>query len=188
MTDVKPALRQAALAARQHAFDAPGRTDAVARANAHVLARIGPAQGVVVAGYLPIRTEMDPVPAMTALHAAGARICVPVIAGKDLPLEFREWTPDAPLVDGPFGVRVPAGGATLAPGTLIVPLLAFDATCNRLGYGGGFYDRTLMRLKLQGPVRAIGLAFAAQALPDVAAGPTDVALDVVVTEDGTLHP
>ncbi|PWK60960.1 5-formyltetrahydrofolate cyclo-ligase [Roseicyclus mahoneyensis] len=188
MTDVKTSLRQTALAARQRAFDSRADTDVILRATAHLLARIGPAHGLTVAGYMPMRSEIDPIPAMTALHRQGARICVPVIAGKALPLEFREWTPEAPLVDGPFGARIPASGDWLTPETLIVPMLAFDATCNRLGYGGGFYDRTLARLKAKGPVRALGFAFAAQALPDVAAGPTDVALDGIVTEDGIVAP
>ncbi len=188
MTDVKTSLRATALAARQQAFDTRLETAAIPRATAHLLARIGPAYGLTVAGYMPMRTEIDPLPAMTALHAQGARLCVPVIAGKGLPLEFRAWTPDAPLLDGPFGARIPESGDWLTPDTLIVPMLAFDATCNRLGYGGGFYDRTLARLKAQGPTRALGLAFAAQALPEVAAGPTDVALDCIVTEDGIVTP
>lgn len=185
MSDVKAALRQTAFAARKQAFAARGDTGAIARAIAHLLAEIGPPEDRIIAGYLPIRTEIDPVPAMTALHLGGARLCVPVISGKGQPLDFRAWTPDSPLTEGPFGASVPQSGDWLIPDTLIVPMLAFDETCNRLGYGGGFYDRTLARL---GPVRAIGLAFAAQRLPDVAAGPTDVALDCIVTETGVIRP
>lgn len=188
MTDVKASLRQTALAARQRAFDARARTGAVAAATTHLLARIGPAAGLTVAGYMPMRTELDPLPAMAALHAAGARICVPVIAGRGLPLEFRAWTPDVPLVDGPFGARVPATGDWLVPDTLIVPLVGFDGACNRLGYGGGYYDRTLARLKAARPIRAIGFAFAGQSLPAIVPEPTDVALDAVVTEAGVVHP
>jgi 5-formyltetrahydrofolate cyclo-ligase len=187
MSNVKASLRQRALAARQQAHDALPATGAAA-ATAHLLASIGPAQGLTVAGYMPMRSEIDPLPAMDALHAAGARICVPVIAGKGLPLDFREWTPTAPLIDGPFGARVPEQGDWLIPDTLIVPLVAFDARCNRLGYGGGFYDRTLARLKASGPVRAIGFAFEAQRLPDIPTVATDIALDCIVTEAGICQP
>jgi 5-formyltetrahydrofolate cyclo-ligase len=188
MSDVKASLRQSAFAARQRAFDTRAQTGAVAAATANLLARIGQADGLTVAGYMPMRTELDPLPAMTALHRMGARLCVPVIAGRGQPLGFREWTPEAPMVDGPFGARVPAGGDWLTPDTLIVPLVGFDAACNRLGYGGGYYDRTLARLKAAKPIRAIGYAFAAQRLPAIPLEPTDVALDAIVTEDGVIHP
>lgn len=182
--DPKAALRRRAFDARKAAFDASrGRN---VTATAHLLERIGPPAGRVISGYLPIRTEIDPVPAMTALHEAGARICVPVIAGKGLPLEFREWTPDCALVEGPFKAMVPERGEWLRPDVLIVPLVAFDSLLNRLGYGGGFYDRTLARLRAAGPVEAIGLAFAAQEMPQIPADATDQRLDAVVTERGCM--
>ena len=188
MTEVKTSLRQSALDARERAFEMRAETGAVATATGHLLARIGRADGLIVAGYMPMRSEIDPLPAMTALHGMGARLCVPVIAGRGLPLDFREWTPEAALVDGPFGARVPAAGDWLRPDVLIVPLVGFDASCNRLGYGGGYYDRTLARLKAARPVRAIGFAFAAQRLPAIPTEPTDVALDAIVTEAGVIHP
>jgi 5-formyltetrahydrofolate cyclo-ligase len=188
ISDTKAALRATAFAARKRAFDAAAANGALAAATAHLLALIGPPAGRIVAGTLPIRTEIDPRPAMAVLHAGGARVCVPVIAGRGLPLDFREWAPDAALVPGPFGAAVPETGDWLVPDTLIVPLLAFDPSGNRLGYGGGYYDRTLARLKAQGPVRAIGFAFAAQAMAQVAAGPTDVPLDAIVTEAGVIRP
>lgn len=187
MSEVKTALRQTAYAARKAAFDARHDTRAIAAATAHLLAEIGPAQGRVIAGYLPIRTEIDPRPAMAALHHAGARIGVPVIAGPGLPLDFRRWTPDTSLVPGPFGAMIPEQGDWIIPEALIVPLVGFDAACNRLGYGGGFYDRTLARLAAHGPVRAIGLAFAAQELPPLPLEPTDIPLDAVVTEAGVIR-
>jgi 5-formyltetrahydrofolate cyclo-ligase len=188
MSDVKAALRQTAYAARKAAFAARADTGAVAAATAHLLAEIGPASGRAITGYMPIRTELDPLPAMTALHEEGARIAVPVIAGKGLPLDFREWTPGCRLIEGPFGAMIPETGDWLTPDTLIVPLVGFDADCNRLGYGGGFYDRTLARLKAHAPTRAIGFAFAAQELPPLPVEPTDIALDAIVTEAGILRP
>lgn len=143
-------------------------------------------KGRVISGYMAMRTEIDPLPAMVQLHAQGARLCVPVIAGKGLPLDFREWTPDCALIDGPFGARVPATGDWLTPDTLIVPLVAFDARLNRLGYGGGFYDRTLERLRAAAPTHAIGFAFAAQELRDLPLEPTDQRLDALITEHGPL--
>jgi 5-formyltetrahydrofolate cyclo-ligase len=188
MSDVKAALRQTAYAARKAAFATRAEAGAVAAATAHLLAEIGPAQGRIITGYMPIRTELDPLPAMTALHEGGARIAVPVIAGKGQPLDFREWSPGCALVEGPFGAMIPEAGDWLVPDTLIVPLVGFDAACNRLGYGGGFYDRTLARLQANAPVRKIGFAFAAQQLPPLPLEPTDIALDAVVTETGILRP
>ncbi|NKX43454.1 5-formyltetrahydrofolate cyclo-ligase [Roseicyclus persicicus] len=188
MSDVKATLRQTAYAARKAAFDARAATGAVAAATAHLMAEIGLPAGRTISGYMPIRTELDPVPAMTALHGLGARLCVPVIAGKGLPLDFRAWTPGCALTEGPFGAMIPSEGDWLTPDILIVPLVGFDAACNRLGYGGGFYDRTLARLRAAGPVRAIGLAFAAQELPALPVEPTDMALDAIVTERGVLRP
>ena len=183
--DPKAALRRKAFDARKAAFaTAPAIVPA---ATAHLLERIGPAAGRTIAGYMPIRTEIDPLPAMTALSEAGARICVPVIAGAGLPLDFREWTPGCAMVEGPFRAMIPESGDWLTPETLIVPLVAFDAGLNRLGYGGGFYDRTLSRLRAGGPVAAIGFAFAAQELPGLPVEKTDQPLDAVVTERGCLE-
>ena len=184
ISDQKAALRKAAYAARKAAFD-QGHGLA---ATAALLAEIGPVRGRIISGYMPIRTELDPVPAMTAL-AGDNRICVPVIEAAGRPLRFREWAPGVPMVDGPFGAEVPASGAWLEPDILIVPLVGFDKDANRLGYGGGFYDRTLAKLRRgRGTVRAIGFAFSAQELPALVQEPTDQVLDVIVTEAGTARP
>ncbi|MCT4682714.1 MAG: 5-formyltetrahydrofolate cyclo-ligase, partial [Roseicyclus sp.] len=133
MSDVKSTLRQTAYAARKAAFAARVDTGAVAAATAHLLAEIGPPRGRIITGYMPIRTELDPLPAMTALHEAGARLAVPVIAGKGQPLDFREWVPGCALTEGPFGAMIPERGDWLTPDTLSGPLAGFDAACNRLG-------------------------------------------------------
>jgi 5-formyltetrahydrofolate cyclo-ligase len=184
-SELKATLRRNAFDARKSAFADSGAQ--IARATEHLLERIGQPAGRIVSGYMPIRTEIDPRPAMAALHRAGARICVPVIAGAGLPLDFREWTPECSLVEGPFKAMVPEGGDWLIPDTLIVPLVGFDRSLNRLGYGGGFYDRTLSRLRAAGRVEAIGFAFAAQELPHVPADDTDQPLDALVTEQGCLE-
>ncbi|MEM9318766.1 MAG: 5-formyltetrahydrofolate cyclo-ligase [Pseudomonadota bacterium] len=178
----KPILRKAAYAARKIAHETAGIGRDLTQA---LLAEIGPLHGQVIAGYMPIRTEADPRPAMTALVAEN-RVCVPVIFAAGEALAFREWHPDAVLIEGPFGTQVPAEGADLTPNILIVPLVAFDLAGNRLGYGGGFYDRTLQRLRAAGAVRAVGLAYGAQVLPELPVEPTDQPLDAIVTEAGTL--
>jgi len=114
----------------------------------------------------------------------GLYIGVPVIIGKGLPLRFREWTPGCRMVEGTFKAMIPEEGAWVEPQVLIVPLLAFDARGYRLGYGGGFYDRTLEGLRAREPVLAVGFAFAAQEVPEVPIEPTDQRLNAVVTEKG----
>src|SRR5699024_8920221 len=149
----KAALRATAQARRRAAHAAtPGAAQA---ARDHFIAA-GLHDGArIVSAYRPIRSELDPEPLMLALIAHGCRLCLPVIEGKGLPLKFREWTPGVSMQAGPYGAQVPAEGAWLDPDLLIVPLLAFDACGQRLGYGGGFYDRTIARLGAAGEVRAI---------------------------------
>jgi len=134
-----------------------------------------------LAGYMPMRTEIDPLPAMAAHQGP---VAVPVIQGAGLPLRFREWTLGCALVEGPFRAMVPAEGAWVEPELLIVPLVAFDARGFRLGYGGGFYDRTLQGLRARHPVLAVGFAFAAQEVDTVPVEATDQRLDAIVTETG----
>ncbi len=141
--------------------------------------------GLVLAGYMPMRGEIDPRPAMAA-HAGP--VAVPVVTGPAQPLAFRAWHPDAAMVPGAFGALIPREGAWLVPSVLIVPLLAFDAAGYRLGYGGGFYDRTLEGLRGAGDVLAIGLAYAAQRVASVPRQQTDQPLDLIVTETGVLTP
>jgi len=183
LTAQKAALRKRAFTARAEVF---GRAS-VADANAALLAEVGPVEGKVIAAYMAMRTELDPTAAMTVLAEAN-RICVPVIEANGQPLRFREWRPGCRMVDGPFGARVPESGDWLEPEIVIAPLVAFDRACNRLGYGGGFYDRTLEGLRAKRPTRAIGFAYAAQELAGLVVEPTDQLLDAVVTEMGVFRP
>ncbi|MFZ3581034.1 5-formyltetrahydrofolate cyclo-ligase [Loktanella sp. DJP18] len=142
-------------------------------------------RGVPLAGYLPMRTEIDPVPALAEAAAHGP-VGMPVIVARDAPLRFRTWTPGCATVPGLFGAPVPEGGDWMTPDILIVPLVAFDVHGGRLGYGGGFYDRTLQALRARGPVLAIGFAFAAQQTDDLPIEATDQPLDMIVTEHGII--
>jgi len=172
----KDEVRKAAAALRARAHAAGQGAAAV-----HLAQLLGTLGDGVLAGYMPMRSESDPLPAMAA-HAGP--VCVPVIEGRGLPLRFREWEEDAPLEPGMFGAMIPTGGEWLVPDLVIVPLLAFDARGYRLGYGGGFYDRTLQALRAARPTVAIGFAFAAQELAEVPTEPTDQRLDWIVTERG----
>ena len=190
MTDLrvrKQALRAEARAARAAACAAV--PDAAARAAAHVgaLAEALGAPGIA-SGYLPVRDEIDPRPAMTVLADHGWRLALPVVTGPGEPLVFRGWAPGEPTVAAPFGLRIPAAETEVVPDLLLVPMLAFDRRGHRLGYGGGFYDRTLAALRAgEGRVHALGLAFAAQEMPLLPASDTDMRLDAIVTEAGAIR-
>lgn len=175
----KAVLRAEALAARARQG---GDQQGVARNLGEALT---PYPGEILSGYWPMRGEADPRPAMT-LHSG--RLCLPVVTGKAVPLVFRAWDGGV-LEPGPFGTSHPPESApVLIPRILIVPLAAFSRDGTRLGYGGGYYDRTLQLLRGSGPVTAIGLAFAAQELPRIPAEPFDQPLDLIVTEHEIIQP
>lgn len=137
----------------------------------------------VVASYRPIRGELDPEPLAQYLRETGCRIALPVVAGKRQPLMFRAYVPGDELAPGYAGILEPLPRAdALSPDVFLVPLLAFDRAGNRLGYGGGFYDRTLALARLCKRVTALGLAYACQEIARVPQGLHDVRLDAVATE------
>jgi 5-formyltetrahydrofolate cyclo-ligase len=139
--------------------------------------------GTVVAGYMPMRNEADPLPLMRALAARGAGLALPVVVARDAPLVFRAWREGDALAAGPFDTRHPVETALqLVPNLLLVPLAAFDRRGHRIGYGGGYYDRTLALLRVQKPVVAAGVAFAVQEVETVPASHHDAMLDVVLTD------
>ncbi|MBS9715723.1 5-formyltetrahydrofolate cyclo-ligase [Pseudohalocynthiibacter aestuariivivens] len=175
---VRKAEARKAAFARRKAAHAEGQGAVGA---ARLLELLEPYGGKTISGFLPIRTEIDPRPAMTKM-AESSFITVPVIEGAGLPLKFSQWTPGCALIDGPFGAQIPAEARYLEPEVLIVPLVAFDRTGNRLGYGGGFYDRTLERLRAIRKTIAIGFAFSAQEDNDLPLEETDQPLDFIVTE------
>lgn len=179
MTDlalVKAEARKAAFAARKEAF-ARGQGQ-----SAEILADVLAAhRGKALAGYMPMRTEIDPLPAMAAHQGP---VGVPVILGPGQALKFREWTPGCAMEEGAFRAFIPVEGAWVEPEVVIVPLVAFDARGYRLGYGGGFYDRTLEGLRARRPTIAVGFAFDAQEMAEVPIEDTDQKLDFIVTETG----
>lgn len=183
----KKLVRAHQVAVRRRAYAEGG--EAAARALAALAPRLGLAAGTVVAGYWPMGDEIDPRPLMAALAAAGCRLALPVVAARGTPLTFRAWAEGDMLEGGPHGTVHPLVEApALIPHTLLVPLLAFDLGCFRLGYGGGYYDRTLETLRKNAQVRAIGLAFAAQQVAAVPRDGHDQRLDAVATELGLITP
>ena len=177
----KTILRAAAIAKRDALSDA--QRDAAAQALAARGLPFDIAHGTIVAGYSPIRSEIDPTPLMRKLAAQGAQLALPVITARDAPLIFRVWSPGAELVRGPLGILEPSPeAASVIPDILLVPLAAFDRSGHRIGYGAGHYDRTFAQLRPSKAVTAAGVAFAAQEIVAVPMQPHDVALDYVLTE------
>ena len=141
------------------------------------------APGTVVSGFMPLKSEINPLPLMQKLSAAGARLALPRIVGRGSPLSMRLWEFGAALDRGQWGIREPKADAPeVDPDVLLVPLLAFDRAGYRIGYGAGYYDKTIKRLREVKPVTAIGIAFAAQEVPKVPTTPRDERLDLVLTE------
>lgn len=173
---IKADARKTCFAARKEAF-AAGQGQA-----AEMLADfLAPHRDKPLASYMAMRTEIDPMPAMLAHEGP---VGVPVILGPGQPLKFREWTAGCEMIEGDFKAFIPAEGAWIDPQVVIVPLVGFDARGYRLGYGGGFYDRTLAGLRERHPVLAVGFAFAAQELPETPIDQYDQRLDVIITERG----
>jgi len=177
----KDELRAAALA-RRDALDAEQRAGAAVAIAARMLP-LDITSSTVVAGYAPIRSEIDPVPLMQSLARHGAALAMPAISRPDAALAFRAWKQGETLVPGAFGISEPsATAAEVVPDIVLVPLAAFDRAGHRIGYGAGYYDRTLEALRRHKTLVAIGLAFTVQEIPQVPALPHDVRLDYVLTE------
>ncbi|MCK8464289.1 5-formyltetrahydrofolate cyclo-ligase [Aliiroseovarius sp. S1339] len=179
LKETKAVARKAAFARRKEAHGEARSAAGVA----HLLSIVTQHKGKVLSGYMPIRTEITPVPVMAAMAAYGP-VCVPVIGKLGQPLRFALWTPDCEMAEGAFGAYIPAKLEFVDPEVLIVPLLAFDRKGGRLGYGGGFYDRTLEGLRAKRPTLAIGYAYSAQEVEAVPLEPTDQRLDAIVTDSG----
>ncbi len=178
----KAALRVKALATRSALRDA-ARTAASRSAAQHFFQAVALAPTDIVAGYWPIRGEMDVQPILVRLMDTFQPVCLPVVLGDTEPLSLRLWEQGAPLYEAGFGTLAPSELApAVEPDVIIMPLLGFDKHGTRLGYGGGYYDRTLDRLGKR--PRLVGIAFAAQEIDEIPRELHDVPLDMIVTEHG----
>jgi 5-formyltetrahydrofolate cyclo-ligase len=183
--ELKRTLRATALAARDALPPVERRRMAQSIAMRRFPVPLG--EGTVVAGYSPIRSECDPVPLMRSLAAKGAQLALPIVHAKDMELSFAEWRQGEQLIAGPFGILQPRLGAmALEPDIVLVPLAAFDRRCHRIGYGAGYYDRTLADLRKRKVVIAVGIAFAVQEVEAIPFGEHDERLDLVLTEHATV--
>jgi len=184
LLEAKARLRAAAKRARAAAFARQG-TNAAARLADHGLAFADPPRDGVVSGFSAIGEEIDPFRLLARLARDGGRICLPVMQGKGLPLLFKSWRPGDPTKAAVWGINEPLASApAVEPDVLLVPLLAFDALGYRLGYGGGFYDRTIAELRGHKPVITIGVAFDEQRVDSVPHTSYDQRLDWVLTPSG----
>jgi len=178
----RAALRREKLAARQ-ALPEGERSAASAR----ILAALGAflrERGPTSLGLCaPVRGEVDCLPLAVELAGAGWSLVMPAAEARDAAMRFRRWYPDAPMALDPHGIPVPATAEAPPPAILLLPLVAFDAAGYRLGYGGGYFDRTLAALAMQGkrPL-TIGVGFALARVDSIRPAPHDIPLDAVVTE------
>lgn len=159
------------------------RPDAAVHAARNFIASIAIPEGAVAALYHPIKDELDTAPLAAALYEKGARLALPVVAARNTPLAFHAWSPGAALLKGAHGAMTPdPESPALEPDIVVAPLLAFTRDGGRLGYGGGYYDRTLEALRKDKSVTAVGYAYAAQEVDALPLSPLDQRLDWIVTE------
>ncbi len=190
MSNPKTILRERMKAERRAA--ATARPDAAQNAARHAasnfLAAIDIPEGATVGLYYPIKDELDTEPLAAALTERKTPIALPVVGGKKEPLTFRAYQPGDALIDGAYGELVPGGDAAeIAPAIIVTPLLAFTRAGGRLGYGGGYYDRTLAELRGAGDVLAVGYAYGAQEVDALPLSALDQPLDWVVTERAAIR-
>lgn len=143
------------------------------------------AAGKLVGFYWPFRGEFDARPVLTGLRERGVRLALPVVLEKAHPLQFREWWPGISMARGVWNIPIPAEGEAVSPDILIAPLVGFDSAGFRLGYGGGFYDRTIAHSKVRPLV--IGVGFELACLPTIYPQAYDMAMNLIITEEGVQH-
>lgn len=182
--DEKTLQRRRCMEARKRLHASLG--DAGERACRHFLSAIGFPAGCAISAYVPVGSEFDVLPLARAAHAGGHEVGMPVVVARDRPLVFRAWIPGDRLEPGAWNIPVPpADAASVVPRLLLVPMLAFDSKGYRLGYGGGFYDRTLRELRSSGrPVTAVGVCYAGLEVDAMPRQAHDARLDWIVTEEG----
>ena len=186
ITTLKSTLRASAKA-RRAAIPVATRQAAAQAIAAHGLSFLPtpPQPGAIIGGFMPIGEEISPLPLMARLHAAGFRLALPVMVGKGQPLEFRDYTPGDQLIAAVWGIREPTGDQPVVdPDYVLTALLAFDDEGYRLGYGGGYYDRTIAKLRSVKTAVTIGLAFDEQRVDAVPRLDYDERLDWILTPSG----
>lgn len=183
--EAKKSLRASARYVRAQAFgETEGAGLLLLRPAMAFLNRFEPG---TLSAYYPFETEIDCLPLLGALRERRWRVGLPVAPGRGRPLEFRLWAPGEPLATGPFGILAPPDCAeTVMPDVFLVPMLAFDRRGYRLGYGGGYYDRTLALARTERTVSAVGLAFDAQRVDRCPVDDYDQPLDAIITETGPV--
>jgi 5-formyltetrahydrofolate cyclo-ligase len=187
LIETKKQARTAATAIRKIAHAAQNET-----APLHLASQPFPVKPTstckIVSGFYPYQSEIDTRPLLGRLAGEGWTTCLPIVLGDGLPLEYRRWAPGAPTIKGVWGIPRPADDAELVePDVLIIPLLSFDRKGFRLGYGGGFYDRTLEKLRASKNIIAVGVGYAAQEVGHVPVGEHDQALNYIMTEREIIH-
>lgn len=186
MINEKAALRERALTLRKAAFERHG-SEAGRRLAAHGLDFLSPRPGSAVSGFAAIRDEIDPAALLDWLHREGFKLALPVMEGRGKPLILRAWAPGDEMSTVQWGIREPlASKAEVYPDVVLVPLLAFDRRGYRLGYGGGFYDRTLQKLRGRASVTAVGIAYDELEVDAVPHESYDQRLDWVLTPSGPI--
>jgi 5-formyltetrahydrofolate cyclo-ligase len=181
----RAAERERLLAERRRlsAADRAGLAEAVAR---HLDAHLGDVAGLTISAWWPIRAELDLRFWLAGLAERGATAALPLVVEPGRPLAFRRWAPGVKMQRGFWNIPVPSEGAELRPDVTLAPLVGFDASCYRLGYGGGYFDRTLAALDPR--PRAIGIGTASARLATIHPQPHDVPMTAVVTEAGVERP
>ena len=184
----KAQMRKKAATIRQH--EADHHPDAAKKLAAYCGLLLGRFGCGVYAAYLPIRNEISPLPLIAALHEAGQQTALPVTPVEGLPLSFLLWAVGDALEDGRYGTRQPpVSGTSVLPDVILAPLLAFDPAGCRLGYGGGFYDRTIADFAARGhKTSVVGLAYDGQKLDKIPVGPHDMPMDAVLCPSGLCYP
>ena len=186
--DEKQVLRRSATKIRKRLFEQQTLADMALAAHADAL--LDQFGRGIYAAYLPIRSELSPLPLIARLADLSIQTAMPITPAPGNPLDFRLWATGDKLDDGPYDTKQPSANAPVCqPDVILAPMLAFDGACWRLGYGGGFYDRSIGGMRQAGhKVVAIGIAFSGQQVEQVPTGPYDMALDAVLTPDGLLMP
>jgi 5,10-methenyltetrahydrofolate synthetase len=147
---------------------------------------IGEVQGLIVSVYWPFRGEPDLRAFMASVSDRGGRCALPVVIERGKPLVFRPWSPGEPLAKGVWNIPVPATPEEVVPHVVIVPVVGFDRPCYRLGYGGGFFDRTFATMK-NSPLK-LGVGYRQQEILTIHPQPNDIPMDMIVTEEGACFP